>query len=110
MGLGANTRFRFRFRKTGPMIYISHLDLMRLFARSLRRADLPIALSQGFTPRPRLSVARAGRLGVELFDQEGELILREPVAAGDIQCRWQAALPRGIDVAEFALAEGHGSR
>jgi radical SAM-linked protein len=38
------------------MRYISHLDLMRLFMRAMRRADLPLKMSEGFSPHPKLSL------------------------------------------------------
>ena len=53
------------FSKTGDMRFISHLDLMRLFQRALRRADLPVAISKGFSPHLKISIKRALKLGVE---------------------------------------------
>ena len=58
-----------RFSKTGEMIFISHLDLMRLFQRALRRADLPVTITQGFNPHLKLSINRALKLGVESLDE-----------------------------------------
>lgn len=57
------------FQKTGDMRFISHLDLMRLFQRALRRADLPVAITQGFSPRLKISINRALKLGVESLDE-----------------------------------------
>ena len=68
------------FEKTGSAVYISHLDLMRLFQRSFKRAGLPLTHSKGFNPRPSVSIALPLSLGVsshcELldFDLEGEKI------------------------------------
>ena len=45
------------FQKTGNAVYISHLDLMRLFQRSFKRAGLPLTHTQGFNPRPSVSIA-----------------------------------------------------
>lgn len=68
------------FSKTGNAIWISHLDLMRLFQRAFQRAGLPLKHSQGFNPRPMVSIALPLSVGVssecELldFDLDGELM------------------------------------
>ena len=48
---------RLLFEKTGSAVWISHLDLMRLFQRAFKRADLPLKHTQGFNPRPSVSIA-----------------------------------------------------
>ena len=53
------------FQKTGNAVYISHLDLMRLFQRAFKRAGLPLTHTQGFNPRPSVSIALPLSLGVE---------------------------------------------
>ena len=53
------------FEKTGTAAYISHLDLMRLFQRSFKRAGLPLTHTKGFNPRPSVSIALPMSLGVE---------------------------------------------
>ncbi len=62
------------FQKTGDAVYISHLDLMRLFQRAFARADLHLTHSQGFNPRPSVSIAMPLSVGVasgcELLDFE----------------------------------------
>jgi len=62
----------FIFAKRGLMKYISHLDLMRLFMRAVRRAALPIKMTEGFSPHPKLSIKRALKLGLE---SEHELLV-----------------------------------
>jgi len=78
------------------MRYISHLDLMRLFARAMRRADLPLKLSEGFSPHPKLSLKRALKLGVESENEEASIILKFPVTPEDFKNRLQKQLPEGI--------------
>lgn len=56
---------RMLFEKTGNAVWISHLDLMRLFQRAFRRAGLPLTHSQGFNPRPSVSIALPLSVGVE---------------------------------------------
>ena len=53
------------FQKTGNAVYISHLDLMRLFQRAFKRAELPLTHTQGFNPRPSVSIALPLSVGVE---------------------------------------------
>ena len=66
------------FEKTGNAIYISHLDLMRLFQRAFKRAGLCLTHTQGFNPRPSVSIALPLSVGVEShcelldFDLDGE--------------------------------------
>lgn len=89
------------FEKKGQAIYISHLDLMRVFQRAFKRAGLPLTHSQGFNPRPSVSIALPLSVGVESgcelldFDLEGE-----KVPCGEIRDRLNAALVKGVRVLE----------
>lgn len=56
---------RILFEKTGNAVWISHLDLMRLFQRAFKRAGLPLTHTQGFNPRPSVSIALPMSVGVE---------------------------------------------
>lgn len=56
---------RLLFEKTGNAIWISHLDLMRVFQRAFKRAGLPLTHTQGFNPRPSVSIALPLSVGVE---------------------------------------------
>ena len=80
------------------MRYISHLDLMRLFTRAMRRAELPLKMSEGFSPHPKLSLKRALKLGVESEHEEASIVLRFPVEPADFKDRLQKKLPEGIQV------------
>lgn len=88
----------FSFTKKGMMRYISHLDLMRLFMRSLRRADLPIKITQGFNPHPKLSIKRALKLGIESDNEEATVVLKEFIKPQDFRDRLQKQLPEGIQI------------
>jgi len=80
------------------MRYISHLDLMRLFTRAMRRAELPLKMSEGFSPHPKLSLKRALKLGVESEHEEASILLRFPVTPEDFKNRLQKKLPEGISL------------
>lgn len=76
---------RLLFEKTGNAVYISHLDLMRLFQRAFKRAGLPLTHTHGFNPRPSVSIALPMSVGVESkcelldFDLEGEKVPCEEI-------------------------------
>ena len=56
---------RLLFEKTGNAVWISHLDLMRLFQRAFQRAGLPLTHTQGYNPRPSVSIALPLSVGIE---------------------------------------------
>lgn len=92
---------RLLFEKTGNAVYISHLDLMRLFQRAFKRARLPLTHTHGYNPRPSVSIALPLSLGVDSvcelldFDLEGEA-----VACDEILERLNPALVPGVRVRE----------
>ena len=73
------------FEKTGNAVWISHLDLMRVFQRAFKRAGLLLTHTQGFNPRPSVSIALPLSVGIESkcelldFDLEGEKIANEEI-------------------------------
>ena len=89
-------KLSFVFTKKGVLKYISHLDLMRLFARALRRAQLPLKMTEGFSPHPKLSFKRALKLGVESENEEGAVVLTDFIEPEVFQSRLQQQLPEGI--------------
>ena len=80
------------FEKTGSAIYISHLDLMRAFQRAFKRAGLPLTHTQGFNPRPSVSIALPLSLGTESvcelldFELDGSKIPNEEIKARLNEC------------------------
>lgn len=87
------------FSKTGQAVYISHLDLMRVFQRAFQRAGLPLTHGQGFNQRPFVSIALPMSLGMESvcellsFQLEGE-----PVPPEEIRRRLNEKLIQGVRV------------
>lgn len=82
------------------MKYISHLDLMRLFVRSMRRARLPLKLTEGFSPHPKFSIKQALKLGVESMHEEATVMLTAPVPPQEFTERLQLQLPKGIAITD----------
>ena len=91
---------RLLFEKTGNAVWISHLDLMRLFQRAFKRAGLPLTHTQGYNPRASVSIALPLSVGVESkcelleYELEGE----EKPAHKEIVARLNAALVEGVRV------------
>jgi radical SAM-linked protein len=83
-------RFRVWFRKGERVRYISHLDVLRSWERSLRRAGLPLAYSQGFTPHPRIAFASPLPLGFIGDAEVMDVTLDDRVAPADFARRLAA--------------------
>lgn len=105
-------RYRIRFAKTGLLRWIGHRDLQRLWERLLRRAELPLSLSQGFHPKPRISFPSALALGVEGCDEVIEFELTVSISPESLRQRLvddgQPGLEIG-DVRRVARAAADGT-
>ncbi len=87
------------FEKTGNAVYISHLDLMRLFQRSFKRAGLHLTHTQGFSPKPSVSIALPMSVGVESSCELLDFDLEEnPYSCEEIAERVNGALVEGVRV------------
>lgn len=82
------------------MRFISHLDLMRIFQRALRRAALPITITQGFNPHPKISIKRAIKLGIESENEEAAFSLFEAMGPEEFKRRLNEQLPEGIGIVD----------
>ncbi len=89
-------RLRIKFIKNENMRYTGHLDLYHTLERTFRRADLPVAYSQGFNQRPRLNLASALPLGLTSRDELAEVWLEEPRSLADIKAALEASAPPGL--------------
>ena len=94
-----SARYLLTFRKDGSARFLSHLDLQATLEYAMRRAALPVELSEGFNPRPRYSLVTALPLGYVGERELLELTLREPLPAPEVTARLNAALPDGIIMA-----------
>jgi radical SAM-linked protein len=86
------------FDKIGYMRYISHLDLMRLFHRALRRAGFKLYFTKGFSPRPIIRINNAIKLGIEASCQQVEFVLEELIDKTVFISRLNQELPDGIKI------------
>lgn len=89
---------KFYFSKKESMRFISHLDLMRLFTRAARRAELPLFISGGFNPHPKIIIKRALKLGLESNKEEAEILLTKNISNEEFCRRFNEQLPEGIEV------------
>ena len=96
-------KINFVFSKTGMLKYISHLDLMRALTRSMRRASLPLKMTQGFSPHPKFSIKRALKLGLESQNEEASIVLKEFIKPEEFISRLQKQLPDGILIKSATL-------
>jgi radical SAM family uncharacterized protein/radical SAM-linked protein len=118
--------YRIRFAKVGRAAFLGHLDLVRLLARSFRRADLPLAMTRGFSPKPRLVFGPALGLGVpslgELMDVDLEhapvgvrtweadaTTPRLELSADEVRERLASVCPPGIEIHDCRIVRlaGH---
>jgi radical SAM-linked protein len=99
-------RIRIRYAKRGPLRFTSHRDFARAFERALRRAAVPIAFSQGFTPHPKISYASAAPTGVGSEAEYLEIGLQAPVDPAALRVALDAALSPGLDVLDAVVATG----
>ncbi|GID33267.1 TIGR03936 family radical SAM-associated protein [Paractinoplanes brasiliensis] len=101
-------RIRLRYAKRGPLRFTSHRDFARAFERALRRAAVPIAFSQGFTPHPKISYASAAPTGVGSEAEYLEIGLQSEVDPAQLRLALDAALSPGLDILDAVVA-GPGS-
>ncbi|MDP2920225.1 MAG: TIGR03936 family radical SAM-associated protein [Dehalococcoidia bacterium] len=93
-------RLRVRFRRGAELKFISHLDLMRLWIRALRRARIPLAYSEGFSPHPRISLAAPLSVGVTGESELMDITLSHPVSPHFFMNAVNQQLPHDIEVLE----------
>ena len=97
-------RLRLRYAKRGRLRFSSARDFQRALERALRRADVPMAYSGGFSPHPRISYANAAATGVASEAEYVELALVERCDPQAVRAALDAALPPGLDVVDAVEA------
>ena len=97
------SRLRIRFTKEGDLRLISHRDLVRTMERLFRRADLPLALSQGFHPKARMTLPAALALGIEGCNEVMDIHLAGEFTSSEVQARLSAAAIEGIHINSVEL-------
>ena len=95
-------RMRLRFEKLGKIRFTSHRDVARIWERALRRASLPVAYSEGFSPRPKLSFGLALSTGHESVAEYLDVDFRDEADITALPAQLTDQLPVGIDVTAAA--------
>ena len=101
-------KLRIRYAKRGRLRFTSHRDFARAFERAVRRAQVPIAFSSGYSPHPKISYANASPTGAATEAEYLEIGLTRECDPDAVRADLDASLPPGLDVLEVVVA-GQGS-
>ncbi|MGL4831240.1 MAG: TIGR03936 family radical SAM-associated protein [Propionibacteriaceae bacterium] len=99
-------RLRFRYAKRGPARFTSTRDFSRAFERALRRAEIPMAYSSGYSPHPRISYANAAPTGAATEAEYVEIGLAQICDPAKVCAVLDEALPPGMSLEQVAEASG----
>jgi radical SAM-linked protein len=91
-------RIRITFAKQGALRYTGHLDLHKLWERAARRAELPLAYSQGFHPQPKMNMAAALPLGFSSRCEVMDMKLEQEIPLENLPMHLNSMLPSGLQV------------
>lgn len=91
-------KLRIKFNKYGPVRFIGHLDVMRFFQKAIRRADIDVAYSQGFSPHQIMSFAQPLSVGLTSNGEYMDVEVHSIVSCEDVKNRLNAVSVPGIEV------------
>lgn len=91
-------RLRITFAKGEPIKYISHLDLVRAWKRALRRAQVPLAYSEGFNPQPKIAIAAPLPVGFTGRGEVMDIVLSHHTSPYNLAKRLKLHLPPGLEI------------
>ncbi len=96
-------RLRLWYSKNGPAVYLSQLELQRIFERAFRRVDLPLAFSNGFRPTPLVSFARALPVGVGSICEWMDVVICRILDKSNLVDQLNKELPAGMQVTHIDI-------
>lgn len=103
-------KLRVKFSKYGALRFIGHLDVMRFFQKAIRRAEIDIAYSGGFSPHQIMSFAQPLGIGLESNGEYMDIDVNSVTTAADMMQKLNAQMVEGIEVLEIKLLpEGAGN-
>lgn len=102
-------RYRVKFSKDGPARYSSHLDMVRFFDRSTRRAGLPVAFSEGFNPHPKFSFAAPLPVGIAGLEEYMDIELTKTLSLDEVLKRLDPNMPEGYKILDIRELPERGS-
>lgn len=92
---------RIKFRKYGVMKFIGHLDVMRFFQKAMRRAEIPIAFTSGYSPHMIMSFAQPLGIGITSDSEYLDIELTEVITSEKAVSQLNQVMVEGIDVVSF---------
>ncbi|WP_317366922.1 TIGR03936 family radical SAM-associated protein [uncultured Tyzzerella sp.] len=103
-------KYRLKFSKIGKIKYTGHLDLLKIFQRAIKRANLPISYSQGFNPHQIMSFAIPLPLGMESEAEYIDMQFDEDLTPEYIKDTLNKDMPIGMEILNVVrLKEGQKS-
>ncbi len=96
-------KLRIKFRKYGVLKFIGHLDVMRFFQKALRRADIDVAYTTGFSPHQIMSFAAPLGIGLESNGEYVDIEVNTPISSQDFIDRFNACSAEGIEITDVRL-------
>ena len=96
-------KIRIKFRKTGIMKFICHLDVMRYFQKAIRRADVEICYSGGFSPHQIMSFAAPLGVGITSNGEYVDIEVHSTGTTAEMLERLNAVMAEGFEIAEYKL-------
>ncbi len=91
-------KYRIKFKKTGCMKFLGHLDILRYFQKAIKRAELPVAYSEGFNPHQLLSFAAPLSVGVEGYGEYFDMEMMEAIDPYALRDRLDAVMVDGMRI------------
>lgn len=98
-------KVRIKFKKYGVMKFIGHLDMMRYFQKAMRRAEIPIKFSEGFSPHMIMSFANPLGVGLTSDAEYFDIELKEAVISENAITRLNKVMVEGIEISSFVEIE-----
>ncbi len=92
------TDFRITFSKTGPLVFISHLDLAHTFVRAMNRALIPLRYSEGFNPHPKLAFALPLSVGMAGENEMCDVGLKTDMGPDELMQKLISVMPEYITI------------
>lgn len=100
-------KLRIKFSKHGPLKFIGHLDIMRYFQKAMRRADIDIKYSEGYSPHQVMSFAAPLGLGLSSNGEYMDIEVNSMESCGEIMDRLNAVMADGIRILECRRLSDH---
>ena len=98
-------KVRVKFAKEGAMKFIGHLDIMRYFQKAVKRANLDVAFSEGFSPHMIMSFASPLGVGITSTGEYFDMELKSATSSSDMVKRLNDAMAEGMKILSIRQVE-----